>query len=365
MPHTPDYNAEDQNGTHVTQATIKDGVRVSAYNAYIEPVLGRKNLTIVSDCFVEKINFDGLRATGVQCSTSRGTQTFYASREVVLSAGTVASPQLLMVSGIGPSEHLSEHDIEVVSHLPGVGENLQDHVVAPLRYRCDKPVSAKSQLGLVGRAKLGVEWMLFKKGLGASNFFEVGAFFDSDTGSDYLNMQHEFLPFLADFQDGKVVLGDGFQYFVSQMRPYSRGSVRLRSANPRDHPRIVFNYLADTRDVDEMVAGIKMTRDMANQSSWDQFRDGSLDEDLDGATDSDMTSWLRKNANTEHHPVGTCRMGTDDMAVTDGQGCVYGVDGLRVVDGAILPTVPTANIQAPIMMIAERISDDIIRTLQI
>jgi choline dehydrogenase len=248
----------------------------------------------------------------------------------------------------------------VAHDLPGVGENLQDHVVAPLRYACNKPVSIKNQLGLLGRARIGLEWLLFKRGLGASNFWEVGAFFDSGSAAPYINMQHEFLAFLADFQDGKVVLGDGFQYFVSQMRPYSRGRIRLKSADPKAHPAIHFNYLDDQRDVNEMVDGIKRTRDMAAQKPWDAFRSASLDPDLDRASDADITRWLRNNANTEHHPAGTCRMGTDAMAVTDGEGRVHGVESLRVIDGSIMPRVPTANIQAPIMMVAEKIVDGII-----
>lgn len=206
-----------------------------------------------------------------------------------------------------------------------------------------------------GRARIGLEWLLFKRGLGASNFFEVGAFFDSGSGAPFINMQHEFLGFLADFQDGKVMLGDGFQYFVSQMRPFSRGRIRLKSADPKAHPAIHFNYLDDARDVAEMVDGIRRTREMVMQKPWDDFRSASLDVDLEGASDADIAKWLRKNANTEHHPAGTCRMGADSMAVTDGEGRVHGVRSLRVIDGSIMPRVPTANIQAPIMMVAEKI----------
>ena len=355
LPQANDYNSGPQEGTHLTQATIRQGVRCSSAEAYLRPVRGRANLTVKTEAFVTGLRFDGLKATGVDCILASGPESIEARREVILSTGTIASPQLLMLSGIGPADHLREHKIGVRLDLPGVGENLQDHIVAPLRYRCDKPVSINNQLGLLGRAKIGLEWLLFKRGLGASNFFEVGAFFDSGSGAPYLNMQHEFLGFLADFQDGKVVLGDGFQYFVSQMRPYSRGRIRLKSADPRAHPAIHFNYLSDPRDIAEMVDGIKRTREMAAQKPWDAYRAGSLDPDLEGASDADIARWLRTVANTEHHPAGTCRMGTDAMAVTDGTGRVRGMDGLRVVDGSIMPRVPTANIQAPIMMLAEKI----------
>ena len=360
LPQAQDYNSGSQEGTHLTQANIRNGVRCSAAEAYLKPVKHRTNLTIKTDVFVNKLRLNGQKAVGVQCLIGGSTAVIEARREVILSTGTIASPQLLMLSGIGSADHLREHGIPVANDLPGVGENLQDHIVAPLRYACNKPVSIKNKLGLLGRARIGLEWLLFKRGLGASNFFEVGAFFDSGSGAPYNNMQHEFLAFLADFQDGKVVLGDGFQYFVSQMRPYSRGRIRLKSADPKNHPAIHFNYLDDERDVKEMVDGIKRTREMAAQKPWDEFRSASLDPDLEGAGDADIARWLRTVANTEHHPAGTCRMGTDAMAVTDGAGRVHGIDALRVVDGSIMPRVPTANIQAPIMMVAEKISDKII-----
>ena len=355
LPQAKDYNSGQQEGTHLTQANICNGVRCSAAEAYLKPARDRANLTIMTDVFVNRLRLDGLKAVGVECVIGGSNIVVDAKCEVILSTGTIASPQLLMLSGIGPADHLREHGIVLVHDLPGVGENLQDHIVAPLRYSCNKPVSIKNQLGLVGRARIGLEWLLFKRGLGASNFFEVGAFFDSGSGAPFINMQHEFLGFLADFQDGKVMLGDGFQYFVSQMRPFSRGRIRLKSADPKAHPAIHFNYLDDARDVAEMVDGIRRTREMVMQKPWDDFRSASLDVDLEGASDADIAKWLRKNANTEHHPAGTCRMGADSMAVTDGEGRVHGVRSLRVIDGSIMPRVPTANIQAPIMMVAEKI----------
>lgn len=360
LPQARDYNSGPQEGTHLTQANIRKGVRCSAAEAYLKPVKHRPNLTIKTDVFVNKLRLNGLKTIGVECVIGGATTMIEARREVIASTGTIASPQLLMLSGIGPADHLRDHGITALHDLPGVGENLQDHIVAPLRYSCNKPVSIKNQLGILGRAKIGLEWLLFKRGLGASNFFEVGAFFDSGTGAPYINMQHEFLGFLADFQDGKVVLGDGFQYFVSQMRPYSRGRIRLKSADPKVHPAILFNYLDDQRDVNEMVDSIKCTREMAAQKQWDEFRSASLDPDLDGASDADITRWLRNNANTEHHPAGTCRMGTDTMAVADGEGRVHGIENLRVIDGSIMPRVPTANIQAPIMMMAEKIVEGMV-----
>jgi choline dehydrogenase len=354
-----DYNAGDQEGVHVTQATIRDGVRCSASFAYLAPIRSRPNLTVLTDCLVEKIDFSGKSAVGITASHAGQRTSLRAGREVILAAGTIGSPHLLLLSGIGNRDDLAIHHIEPKLHLPGVGRDLQDHVVGSLRFSSAAGASLRSSLNMIGRVKLGLEWLLFKKGLGATNFFEVGAFFKSDDQVPYFNMQHEFLPFLADFQSGKVHLADGFQYFVSQMRPYSRGHVRLCSADPRQKPAIQFNYLTDPRDVREMVSGIRKTLDMAAQPAW-RKHEGRLLEPIDGkSSDDDLAAWLRTVANTEHHPTSTCRMGSDDLAVTDSSSRVHGTENLRIVDGSILPRVPSANINAPIIMAAEKIADAI------
>jgi choline dehydrogenase len=356
LPDAGDYNSGAQEGVHVTQATIRDGVRCSTSLAYLKPARHRRNLTVMTGCLVERIDFEGKTAVGVTFSR-RGEKTrMRAAREVILSAGTVGSPHLLMLSGIGEREHLLSHGITPVADLPGVGSDLQDHVVASLRFGSPEGVSIRQKLNTAGRIKLGVEWLLFKTGLGATNFFEVGAFFKSSDDVPYFNMQHEFLPFLADFQSGKVMISDGFQYFVSQLRPYSRGTISLKSANPADHPAIRFNYLSDRRDVTEMVAGIRKTLQMAAQPSWSRYRGAAVGTPDLHASDAELTAWLRTVANTEHHPTSTCRMGSDDLAVTDAAGLVHGVGKLRIVDGSILPRIPSANVNAPIIMAAEKIA---------
>ena len=361
LPNSGDYNSGNREGVHVTQSTIREGVRCSTSLAYLDPAASRANLTVLKNCHVEKILFEGITAVGVQAKKGTELVRLYASKEVILSSGAYGSPHLLMLSGIGEREQLSKFGIQVISNLHGVGRNLQDHVVAPLRYRSILGASVSGVLNsMFGRIKLGAEWLLFKTGFGATHFFEVGAFFKSDEGVDYYNMQHEFLPFLADFQSGKVHISDGFQYFVSQMRPYSRGSVTLSSPDPRKHPALSFNYLTDRRDIEEMVRGIRKTMAMANQSAWSKYRLDTVDTPNLGASDSELEAWLRKVANTEHHPSGTCRMGTDDMAVTDQSGRVHGVQNLRVVDGSILPRVLSANINAPIIMVAEKIAAEMI-----
>jgi choline dehydrogenase len=352
-----DYNSGDQEGVHVTQATIRDGVRCSTSLAYLAPAAKRGNLTVMTDCLVEGIDLEGRVAVGVTLSRRGQKQQVRAAREVVLCAGTIGSPHLLMLSGIGDRDHLLSQGIRGRVHLPGVGMDLQDHVVAPLRFRSTKGVSIRRQLNAIGRVKLGLEWMLFRSGLGATNFFEVGAFFKSGDQVDYFNMQHEFLPFLADFQSGKVAISDGFQYFVSQMRPDSRGRISLKSADPAKKPAVRFNYLSDGRDIDEMVAGIRKTLAMVEQSAWSRYRGEAVETPDIKAPDAEIAAWLRTVANTEHHPTSTCRMGTDDLAVTDSEGRVHSADRLRIVDGSILPRIPSANINAPIIMIAEKIAD--------
>lgn len=357
-----DYNSGSQEGVHVTQATIRDGVRCSTSLAYLKPAIRRPNLTVLTECLVERINLENKVATGVTLKHKGERKVLHAAREVLLCAGTIGSPQLLMLSGIGERTALSGHGIECQVHLPGVGADLQDHVVAPLRFTSPAGVSISRQLNTLGRLKLGVQWSLFKTGLGATPFFEVGSFFKSSDEVDYFNMQHEFLPFLADFQSGKVHIADGFQYFVSQMRPYSRGSIALRSANPTHKPIIRFNYLTDPRDVTQMVDGIRKTLQMVEQPAWAAYRSGAVETPTLKASDAELAAWLRQVANTEHHPTSTCRMGDDDFAVTDSQGLVHGVQRLRIVDGSILPKVPTANINAPIIMVAEKIAAGMTRS---
>jgi len=356
-----DYNSGGQEGVHVTQATIRDGVRCSTSLAYLVPAMRRPNLTVITNCLVERIEFNGRAASGVTISQCELRRQINAAREVILCAGTIGSPHLLMLSGIGDQTHLRSHGIPSVAHLPGVGADLQDHVVAPLRYRSTGGISLRRHLEGFGRFKLGLQWLLFKSGLGATNFFEVGAFFKSRDDIAQFDMQHEFLPFLADFQSGRVTISDGFQYFVSQMRPWSRGSIALKSTNPADHPAIRFNYLSDPRDVAEMIAGIRGTLEMAAQPAWSRYKCATENTPDLRATDAEIADWLKSAANTEHHPTSTCRMGRDELAVTDAGGKVHGLERLRIVDGSILPRVPAANINAPIIMVAEKIAATIAR----
>ena len=354
-----DYNSADIEGLHVTQATIADGRRQSTAVAYLHPAARRPNLTVLTGWRADRVELEGGRATGVALRRGATKAVLRPAREVILSAGAIGTPHLMQLSGIGAADRLRAAGVTVSHDLPGVGENLQDHFVASLTFRAQGTRSIASDLALWNRPRIGLEWLLTRKGLGATSFFEVGAFFRGGPDVSYANLQHEFLPFLADFQAGRVRIDHGYQYFLSQMRPKSRGWLRLRSADPDAHPEIVFNYLDDPADVVEMLEGLAQTRDIARQAPWQALGGVEVAPGPDVRSKAEALGWMRKVGNTEHHPVGTCRMGQDAMAVTDGEGRVHGLSGLRVVDGAILPFIPTANVNAPIIMVAEKIADRI------
>ena len=359
LPTARDYNSDSIEGLHVTQATISGGRRQSTAVAYLHPVAHRPNLTVLTGWRADRVLMDGDRATSVALRRGKETAELRAGREVILSAGTIGSAHLMLLSGIGPADHLRASGVTARHDLPGVGENLQDHFVASLMFRASGTRSIASDLSIWNRPRIGLEWLLTRGGLGATSFFEVGAFFRSGPGAAYANMQHEFLPFLADFQDGRVRIDHGYQYFLSQMRPKSRGWLRLRNADPDMHPEIVFNYLDEPADAEEMLDGLAQTRDMARQAPWAAMGGTEIAPGPDVRSRAEALAWMRSIGNTEHHPVGTCRMGHDDRAVTDGEGRVRGLSGLRIVDGSILPYIPTANVNAPIIMVAEKIADRI------
>jgi choline dehydrogenase len=359
LPVARDYNSDSLDGLHFTQATIHRGRRQSKAVAYLHPVAHRPNLTVLTGWRADRVLLEGGRATGVALRKGKETKELRPGREVILCAGTIGSAHMMLLSGIGPADHLRSKGVLFRHDLPGVGENLQDHFVASLTFRASGTRSIASDLSLWNRPRIGLEWLLTRGGLGATSFFEVGAFFRSGSGADYANMQHEFLPFLADFQDGRVRIDHGYQYFLSQMRPKSRGWLRLRSADPDTHPEIVFNYLNDPADGEEMLDGLAQTRDMARQAPWAAMGGTEVAPGPDVRSRAEALAWMRSIGNTEHHPVGTCRMGHDAMAVTDGEGLVHGLTGLRIVDGSILPYIPTANVNAPIIMVAEKITDRI------
>lgn len=356
---TSDHNGKSQEGFHIAQAYIHRGVRCSASRAYLNPVEDRPNLHIRSLAVVSRITFQSQRASGVVVRQRNMDERFECRREVILSAGAFGSPQLLMLSGIGDPDHLRELGIAVRVPLPDVGQHLENHPGVNLQFATEAKYSMVSQLGIAGRARLGLEWALFRKGLGATNFFEAGAFLRTKHSVVFPNMQFEFLPLVRHIENGKVKARPGFNFWMDLSRPASRGRVRLCSADPGVAPSIVFNYLAEHSDLEDLVDGIEVGRNIVKQSALASVNQAELLPGEHVRSRADLRRWVAANLGTSYHPSGTCRMGTGAGSVVDAQGRVHGISGLRVVDGSILPSTVTANISAAIYMVAEKVADEI------
>ncbi len=360
-PVTQDMNGYQQEGLGRMDSTIKNGERWSTAKAYLRPALGRPNLTLVKCALVLKLLFEGKRAIGVAYAVGNRTAQARAAREVIVSAGAINSPQLLMISGIGPADHLREHGIAVVADLPGVGENLQDHIETYVQHACLQPITLYSATRPLNQLKIGIEWILLRKGIGASNQFEAGGFIRSRAGVEHPDLQYHFLPIAMNYDGTNPARTHGFQAHVGPMRPTSRGRVKLRSADPRAHPSILFNYLTTAQDRQEFRDGIKLTREIFSQKAFDGLRGPELAPGPGVQTDAEIDAHLRKKAESAYHPSCTCRMGlpTDSMAVVDGAGRVHGLEGLRVIDASIMPNVVSGNLNAPTIMMAEKLADSI------
>lgn len=357
-PYTADMNGYHQEGFGPMFMTTKDGRRWSTANAYLRPVMKRPNLEVRVQSLTTRILFDQGRAIGVEYVSGRkGLRTVHAEREVILSGGAINSPQLLMLSGIGPAGHLKEHGITPVVDLPGVGQNLQDHLEIYVQYACRKPITLYSATKPWNKALIGINWLLFRKGLGATNHFESGGFIRSRAGVRYPDLQYHFLPMAVSYDGSATQDTHGFQAHVGPMRPESRGAVTLRSADPRAAPRILFNYMSTERDREEMRAAVRLTREIMAQSPLDEFRGEELTPGADMKSDAQIDAFVRSHGESAYHPSCTCSMGYDDMAVVDADGRVHGVDALRVVDASIMPSVPSGNLNAPTIMLAEKIAD--------
>lgn len=356
---TPDQNGYRQEGLHVAQVYIHKGRRWSSARGYLDPASRRSNLHVVTDALVERILFDGDRAVGVQLRCNGSTVSEHATREVVLCAGAFNSPQLLMLSGIGDANELRAHGIDVRAHVPQIGKNLENHPGVNLQYATSRENSLVSKLGPIGQVKLGLNWMLFKRGLGTTNFFESGAFLRSSDRYDYPNVQFEFLPLTRVLKNGRLTAVPGFQFWLDLSRPKSRGRVKLRSADPGAAPDIVFNHYAEADDMRDMIDSVRLAREIIAQRAFDAVRGEELAPGTMVRTDKELEAFVRTNTGTSYHPSGTCRMGTDAEAVVDAQGRVHGVNALRVVDASIMPRIVTGNLSASILMMAEKISDDI------
>lgn len=354
-----DHNGYRQEGVHITQRNIGNGIRWSTSQAYIHARPQHDSLHVCTAVQVTKIEFSGKRAVRVHAIAGEEKITFEVNKEVILCAGAIHSPQLLQLSGIGNAADLQKLSIPVVQHLPGVGQGLKDHIAAPVQYIATQNVSAAKELTLFGRAKLGLLWVLFNKGLGATNFFEVGAFVRTNDAVQVPNVQFEFIPMLGEFQHGNVKLENGFQYFFSLMRPKSTGRVWIESPNALVPPRFAFNFLADREDQIDAIAAVKAIRHVVNQHAWDAFRGEEVTPGKDVRTDEEILQFLRQHAGTNYHPCCSCRMGTDENSVTNHRGQVHGMDNLRIVDASIMPEIPSGNLNAPIIMMAEKLADDV------
>jgi len=354
---TEDQNAARHEGFHIAQSFTRQGRRCSAAAAYLHPVRHRPNLTVLSKTLMRRIVFDRARAVGIEAQTDGTISTYEASREVILSAGAINSPQLLLLSGVGNPAQLRSHDIPVVAELPAVGRYLEDHPIVPILHATPKGLSLSHRFKGLRPYGIGLRWLLFKSGLGASTMCEAGCFFRSSDAANYADIQHEFYPLTAEMGNPEANFDDGFMFSMGLMRPQSRGHVALKSADPMAHPAIVFNYFATERDRRIMIDGLRRTREMAAQRAFDGLRQGETAPGPDIRSDDEIMAWMRSVASSEYHPCSSCRMGIGEDSVTDGEGRVHETEGLRVVDASIMPHNVTANLNAPVIMIAEKLAD--------
>ncbi len=358
---TDDYNGAKQEGFAAFEHTIHKGRRWSAANAYLRPALKRKNVSLVKG-FARRVVIENQRATGVEIEANGLIQVVKAKREVILAASSINSPKLLMLSGIGPAQHLTAHGVAVVADRPGVGANLQDHLEVYVQQESTQPITLYSKLNLFSKALIGAEWLFFKTGLGATNHFESCAFVRSAPGIDYPDIQFHFLP-VAIRYDGKAAAGThGFQAHVGPMRSKSRGSVTLRSADPNEKPVIRFNYMSHPDDWAEFRHGIRLTREIFAQAAFDPYRGREIAPGAQAQSDAAIDAFIREHAESAYHPCGTCRMGkaSDSTAVVDPETRVIGLDGLRVADSSIFPRITNGNINAPSIMTGEKAADHIL-----
>jgi choline dehydrogenase len=361
-PVSPDLNGERQEGFGRLDMTVKDGVRSSAANAYLRPAMKRRNLAVVTHALATRIAFEGGRAVGIHYR--RGGREHFARvrREVILSGGSINSPQLMKLSGVGPAAELSALGIEVVADRPGVGENLQDHLEFYFQFASKQPITLYGHAGLVARGLVGLQWLLNGRGLGASNHFEAGGFIRSRAGVRYPDIQFHFLPMAVAYDGSTLAREHGFQAHVGPMRSKSRGSVRLKSPDPAEPPAIRFNYMSDPDDWVEMRACVRLTREIFAQSPFDAYRGREIQPGADCVSDAAIDAFVRERAESAYHPSCSCKMGSaaDPFAVVDPETRVIGVEGLRVVDASIMPSIPNGNLNAPTIMLAEKAADMIL-----
>jgi choline dehydrogenase len=359
-PLTDDVNGYRQEGFARFDRNIHRGRRLSASRAYLHPVMSRKNLKVETLAFVTGVRFDGrgTRATGVDYLRGGRLRRQVRAGEVILCGGAINTPQLLQLSGVGNAEDLHRLGIDVVTDLPGVGQNLQDHLEVYVQHASKEPVSIAPGLRMRARPKIGYEWLFHRRGLGASNHFEGGGFARSNDEVDYPNLMFHFLPIAIRYDGSVPSEGHGYQVHVGPMYADTRGHVKIRSTDPREHPSMLFNYLSTATDRREWVEALRVARTILNQPGLERFNAGEISPGPSVSTDDEILEWVAKDAETALHPSCTAKMGTEDDAVVDPMTMkVRGVEGLRVVDASVFPFVTNGNIYAPVMMVAEKSAD--------
>jgi choline dehydrogenase len=357
-PRTDDLNGFQQEGFGpMDRTTTKQGRRSSTARGYLDQARARPNLTIVTHALTDRILFSGKRAIGVAYLQGDAQQIAHAGKEVLLCSGAIASPQILQRSGVGPADLLRELDIELVHDLPGVGANLQDHLEVYLQYECLQPVSLVDALKLHNQPMIGAEWMFNGSGIGASNQFEAGGFIRSKDAAVWPDIQYHFLPIAINYNGTNPIKVHGFQAHMGSMRSLSRGRIQARSKDPRQHPSILFNYMSQEEDWVEFRAGIRITRDILSQQALAPYKGREITPGDSMQSDAELDAFVRQHAETAYHPAGSNAMGYDAMAVVDAEGRVHGLDGLRIVDASIMPEIVTGNLNAPTIMMAEKLAD--------
>jgi choline dehydrogenase len=361
-PRSSDVNGFQQEGFGRMDMTVGGGRRWSAANAYLKPVMRRPNLKVLTHALATRIAFDGNRAVALEYRHAGAQRRVRVTRELIVSGGPINSPQLLKLSGVGAEAELREQGIPVVQHLPGVGENLQDHLEFYFQVACEEPITLYSSINNLSRALIGARWLLRKDGLGATNHFETCGFIRSRPGIPYPDIQYHFLPMAVAYDGSSLAQEHGFQAHVGPMRSKSRGWVRLRSRDPLDKARILFNYMSDPDDWVDMRACVRLTREIFAQRAFDRYRGRELQPGEAVQSDAQIDAFIRDKVESAFHPSCSCKMGAaeDVTAVVDPETRVRGLERLRVVDSSIMPSVTTGNLNAPTIMLAEKAADHIL-----